>query len=200
MEDHPPECSLEVIRAMAEIGNPSSVSDAGVGALCARSAVLGAHLSRLAEDLILFGSSEFAFVRFGDAYSTGSSMMPQKRNPDALALLDRAFGAEADPQLDGLRARLAAGEPIPFDIVRNAQDGIAEAFFTLATALRGEAEETILPFIRALEAGALEHLGGRRRDQCVGRSAARRCARRGWKRSTGMRSGTQARQWSHCGR
>jgi argininosuccinate lyase len=47
---------------------------------------LGAHLSRLAEDLILFGSSEFAFVRFGDSYSTGSSMMPQKRNPDALEL------------------------------------------------------------------------------------------------------------------
>ena len=49
-------------------------------------ALLGTHLSRLAEDLILFGSSEFAFVRFGDAYSTGSSMMPQKRNPDALEL------------------------------------------------------------------------------------------------------------------
>ncbi|MEX2180580.1 MAG: argininosuccinate lyase [Gemmatimonadaceae bacterium] len=48
--------------------------------------MLGVHLSRLAEDLILFGSSEFAFVRFGDAYSTGSSMMPQKRNPDALEL------------------------------------------------------------------------------------------------------------------
>ena len=46
--------------------------------------MLGAHLSRLAEDLILFGSSEFGFVRYGDAYSTGSSMMPQKRNPDAL--------------------------------------------------------------------------------------------------------------------
>ena len=44
------------------------------------------HLSRLAEDLILFGSSEFGFVRFGDRFSTGSSMMPQKRNPDALEL------------------------------------------------------------------------------------------------------------------
>lgn len=55
-------------------------------------AVLGTHLSRLAEDLILFGSSEFAFVRFGDAYSTGSSMMPQKRNPDALELA-RGSGA-----------------------------------------------------------------------------------------------------------
>jgi argininosuccinate lyase len=55
-------------------------------------AVLGAHLSRLAEDLILFGSSEFGFVRFGDAFSTGSSMMPQKRNPDALELA-RGSGA-----------------------------------------------------------------------------------------------------------
>ncbi len=48
--------------------------------------MLTTHLSRLAEDLILFGSSEFSFVRFGDAFSTGSSMMPQKRNPDALEL------------------------------------------------------------------------------------------------------------------
>lgn len=54
--------------------------------------LLGAHLSRLAEDLILFGSSEFGFVRFGDAFSTGSSMMPQKRNPDALELA-RGSGA-----------------------------------------------------------------------------------------------------------
>ena len=37
--------SMDVIRAMAEIGNPDSVSDAGVGALCARSAVMGAHLN-----------------------------------------------------------------------------------------------------------------------------------------------------------
>lgn len=49
-------------------------------------ALLTTHLSRLAEDFILFGSSEFGFVRFGDAFSTGSSMMPQKRNPDALEL------------------------------------------------------------------------------------------------------------------
>lgn len=55
-------------------------------------ATLGAHLSRLGEDLILFGSSEFGFVRYGDAFSTGSSMMPQKRNPDALELA-RGSGA-----------------------------------------------------------------------------------------------------------
>ena len=49
-------------------------------------ALMAAHLSRLAEDLIIYGSSEFGFVQFGDAYSSGSSMMPQKRNPDALEL------------------------------------------------------------------------------------------------------------------
>ncbi len=53
-------------------------------------ATLAVHVSRLAEDVILFGSSEFGFVGFGDAFSTGSSMMPQKRNPDALELA-RAF-------------------------------------------------------------------------------------------------------------
>jgi argininosuccinate lyase len=54
--------------------------------------MLGTHLSRMAEDLILFGSSEFGFVQFGDTFTTGSSMMPQKRNPDALELT-RAAGA-----------------------------------------------------------------------------------------------------------
>jgi argininosuccinate lyase len=49
-------------------------------------AMLAVHLSRLAEDLILYGSSEFGFVKFGETFTTGSSMMPQKRNPDALEL------------------------------------------------------------------------------------------------------------------
>jgi len=67
--------------------------------------LLGAHLSRLAEDLILYGSSEFGFVRFGDAYTTGSSMMPQKRNPDALELA-RASGARMLGDLTSLLATL----------------------------------------------------------------------------------------------
>jgi len=55
-------------------------------------ALAGAHLSRFAEDLIIYGSSEFGFVQFGDTFTSGSSMMPQKRNPDALEL---ARGAAA---------------------------------------------------------------------------------------------------------
>jgi Flp pilus assembly protein TadD len=64
-----------------------------------------------------------------------------ERNPDAIALLDRVFPGGNDPGITVLRARLEAGEPVPFDIVRNATDGIAEVFFTLATELNGEADD-----------------------------------------------------------
>lgn len=50
-------------------------------------AILGTHLSRLGEDLVLFGSQEFAFFEYDDAFSSGSSLMPQKKNPDAAELL-----------------------------------------------------------------------------------------------------------------
>jgi argininosuccinate lyase len=49
--------------------------------------LLAGHMSRLAEDLILFSSNEYGFVHLPDAYCTGSSAMPQKKNPDALELL-----------------------------------------------------------------------------------------------------------------
>ncbi len=56
------------------------------------------HLSRLAEDLILYCTDEFRLVRMGDQVSTGSSLMPQKKNPDALELIrgkaGRAIGAQ----------------------------------------------------------------------------------------------------------
>ena len=45
------------------------------------------HLSKFAEDLIIWNTQEFAFVKMADAYATGSSLMPQKKNPDALELL-----------------------------------------------------------------------------------------------------------------
>lgn len=54
------------------------------------------HLSRLSEDLIIYASNEFGFIELSDAVSTGSSLMPQKKNPDALELLrgksGRIFG------------------------------------------------------------------------------------------------------------
>ena len=81
-------------------------------------ALLGAHLSRLAEDLIIYGTSEFGFVKFGDAYSTGSSMMPQKRNPDALELA-RGSGAR---MLGDLTALLATLKGLPSSYNKDLQD------------------------------------------------------------------------------
>ncbi len=49
-------------------------------------AMVGVHLSRLSEDLVLFSGTELGFVRLSDGYSTGSSLMPQKRNPDVAEL------------------------------------------------------------------------------------------------------------------
>jgi len=53
---------------------------------CAHAALLAVHLSRLAEDLILWASAEFNFIKIADAYTTGSSLMPQKKNPDIAEL------------------------------------------------------------------------------------------------------------------
>ena len=54
--------------------------------LLAAIAIAGMHLSRLSEDIILWASSEFGFVIISDAFSTGSSLMPQKKNPDVAEL------------------------------------------------------------------------------------------------------------------
>jgi argininosuccinate lyase len=58
--------------------------------------ICAVHLSRLAEEFVLWSSAPFGFIKFSDAYSTGSSIMPQKRNPDAAELVrgkaGRMFG------------------------------------------------------------------------------------------------------------
>jgi argininosuccinate lyase len=67
-----------------------------VAEFLAAAAILFAHLSRLASDITLWATSEFGFVTLADAYSTGSSMMPQKKNPDIAELVrgksGRVFG------------------------------------------------------------------------------------------------------------
>jgi argininosuccinate lyase len=63
---------------------------------CADAALIAVHLSRLAEDWILWSTAEFGFVTLADAYTTGSSLMPQKKNPDVAELTrgkaGRVFG------------------------------------------------------------------------------------------------------------
>jgi argininosuccinate lyase len=82
---------------------------------CAMTAV---HCSRLAEDLIIYGSSEFGFVKFGDGFSTGSSMMPQKRNPDVFELA-RGSGARV---LGDLVSLLGTIKGLPSGYSKDLQD------------------------------------------------------------------------------
>ncbi|VEN51441.1 unnamed protein product [Callosobruchus maculatus] len=67
--------------------------------------MIGIHLSRLAEDLILYSTKEFGFVSIAESHSTGSSLMPQKRNPDSLELI-RGIGGSIMGQCCGFLAVL----------------------------------------------------------------------------------------------
>jgi argininosuccinate lyase len=76
-------------------------------------ALLGVHLSRLSEQLILFASREFGFIELDDAYATGSSLMPHKKNPDPLELA-RGKAGRLIGHLTGLLAVLK-GLPSAYD-------------------------------------------------------------------------------------
>jgi argininosuccinate lyase len=91
--------------------------------------MLGTHLSRLSEDLILYGSSEFSFVKFGDAFSTGSSMMPQKRNPDALEI---ARGSAAR-MLGNLTSLITTLKGLPSGYNKDLQDDKRALFDAIDT-------------------------------------------------------------------
>lgn len=66
-----------------------------------------------------------------------------ERNADALALIEQTFGTDSDPQFASLSERLRAGETLPFDTIRTADDGLAEVFFTVAGLLQGQAADSV---------------------------------------------------------
>lgn len=102
-------------------------------------AMIGVHLSRLSEDLVLFSSVEFGFVRLSDGFSTGSSLMPQKRNPD-VAELGRG---KAGRLIGNLMAILTLLKGLPTSYNRDLQEDKEPLFDTVDTlaltlpALRG---------------------------------------------------------------
>jgi len=102
-----------------------------VAELVFSSAMIATHLSRFAEDLIIYGSSEFGFVQFGDAYSSGSSMMPQKRNPDALELTR----GSAARMLGNLTTLLATLKGLPSSYNKDLQDDKRVLFDAVDTLL-----------------------------------------------------------------
>ncbi len=110
---------------------------------CAAAALIAAHLSRLAEDVILWASSEFNFIKIADAYTTGSSLMPQKKNPDIAELTrgktGRVFG--------NLMALLTLLKGLPMTYNRDLQED-KERLFDSADTVRASAR---------LMAGMLRH-------------------------------------------
>ncbi len=92
-------------------------------------ALVGVHLSRLAEEVILWSTDEFGFLRLDDAYSTGSSMLPQKKNPD-IAELTRGKTGRLIGNLTGLLAMLK-GLPLAYN--RDLQEDKEPLFDSLDT-------------------------------------------------------------------
>jgi argininosuccinate lyase len=92
-------------------------------------ALLAVHLSRLAEDLVLWSSAEFGFIRIGDAYTTGSSLMPQKKNPDIAELARGKTGRV----IGNLVALLTLLKGLPMTYNRDLQEDKERLFDTAET-------------------------------------------------------------------
>ena len=95
----------------------------------AAGAILAVHLSRLAEDLVLWSAAEFGFVRIGDAFTTGSSLMPQKKNPDVAEIV-RGKSARV---VGNLTALLVLLKGLPMTYNRDLQEDKERLFDTADT-------------------------------------------------------------------
>jgi argininosuccinate lyase len=84
----------------------------------AAAAITAVHLSRLAEELVLWSTPQFAFVRMAEEFSSGSSIMPQKRNPDAAELVR----AKAGRVIGGLNALLVVLKGLPLAYAKDMQE------------------------------------------------------------------------------
>lgn len=101
----------------------------GVAEFLFVTAQIGVDLSRIAEDIVVMTSSEFGYFRLDDAYSTGSSMMPQKKNPD-VAELTRGKSGRLIGNLTGLMATLKS---LPLAYNRDLQEDKEPLFDSVET-------------------------------------------------------------------
>jgi argininosuccinate lyase len=110
----------------------------------AASAILAMHLSRFGEEVVLWASAEFGFVELPDAFATGSSIMPQKKNPDIAELIrgktGRVYG--------DLMRLLTVMKGLPLAYHTDMQED-KEAFFDAADTVRG-CLGILAPFVRTL--------------------------------------------------
>jgi argininosuccinate lyase len=128
-------------------------------------AICAAHLSRLAEELILWLTEPFRFIKLSDAFTTGSSMMPQKRNPDAAELV-RAKAGRLIGTLTGL---LGVMKGLPLAYAKDMQEDKAPVFDGADS----------LALCLAASAGMV-------RDMKVDKAAMRRVAQSGFSTATDL--------------
>src|SRR5271156_2376307 len=96
---------------------------------CAAGALLAVHLSRLAEDVILWAGAEFNFIKIADAYTTGSSLLPPKKNPDIAELARGKTGRV----VGNLMALLTLLKGLPMTYNRDLQEDKERVFDTVDT-------------------------------------------------------------------
>src|SRR5580658_9089407 len=109
-----------------------AVSDRDFAAeFCFAAALIGVHLSRLGEEIVLWSSQEFGWVEIDDAYATGSSIMPQKKNPDVAEL---ARG-KAGRLIGGLTGLLTTLKGLPLTYNRDLQEDKEPVFDAVDTLL-----------------------------------------------------------------
>jgi argininosuccinate lyase len=117
-------------KARLTANSMDAVSDRDFGVeFCAAAALIAVHLSRLAEDLVLWSGVEFNFIRIADAFTTGSSLMPQKKNPDVAEL---ARG-KAGRVIGNLVALLTVLKGLPMTYNRDLQEDKESLFDSMDT-------------------------------------------------------------------
>ena len=128
-------------------------------------AITATHLSRLAEEIVIWSTPQFGFVRLSDGYSTGSSIMPQKKNPDAAELV-RAKTGRVNGHLIGL---LTVMKGLPLTYSKDMQED-KEAVF--------DAAETLDLMLAAMT--------GMVRDMAVNEAAMKKAAGSGYSTATDL--------------
>ena len=128
-------------------------------------AICAGHLSRLAEEVVVWSSAQFGFVRLSDRFSTGSSIMPQKRNPDAAELVR----AKAGRVTGALVTLLTVMKGLPLAYSKDMQEDKEPVF---------DAADTLLLCLAAME--------GMVRDMAPDREAMERAAGAGFSTATDL--------------
>ncbi len=123
------------------------------------------HLSRFAEELVIWSSAQFRFVTLSDAFSTGSSIMPQKKNPDAAELLRAKLGRVMGAQV----ALLVVMKGLPLTYSKDMQEDKQQLF---------DAADTLMLGLAAME--------GMVRDMAANRAALAAAAASGFSTATAL--------------